>query len=96
MATKSLQYEKMAAVIKSMAHPMRMHILLLLDENEELTVSDLIEAMGVRQTAISQHLQKMKLHGLLGAKRRGKFIFYHLKDRYLIEIIEILKRAMID
>jgi ArsR family transcriptional regulator len=84
----------MASILKSMAHPIRMSILLLLDQHQELTVSALIKKLNIRQTAMSQHLQKMKLYGLLGAKRKGKFIFYYLKDKKLVEIIEIAQGMM--
>ena len=86
------QYEKMAAILKSMAHPTRMSILLLLGQHGELTVSALTAALEVKQTTISQHLQKMKLYGLLKSKRKGKFIFYCLKHKHLVEIIEITQR----
>ncbi len=69
-----------------------MRILLLLDQYQELTVSALTKSLNLKQTTISQHLQKMKLNGFLGTKRRGKFIFYYLKDKYLIEIIEIARK----
>lgn len=88
------QYEKMASIVKSMAHPIRMQILLLLSQHQELSVSELVQALGLEQTLISQHLQKMKLNGFLNSERRGKFIFYQLKSIYLVKIIKLASKIL--
>ena len=92
MSDKMQQYERMADIAKTIAHPLRMSIVLLLCQHKELTVSELTEALGEKQTAISQHLNRMKLQGCLKAKRKGKFICYYLINPHISEVINAIKK----
>jgi ubiquinone/menaquinone biosynthesis C-methylase UbiE/DNA-binding transcriptional ArsR family regulator len=56
----------------------RVRILLLL-ENEELSVAELQEILAKGQSQISTHLAQLKQAGLVEDRRTGKHIFYRLK-----------------
>src|ERR1700750_2005884 len=71
----------MASILKSLrlaADPNRLRVLLLL-ENEELSVAELQEILAKGQSQISTHLAQLKQAGLLEDRRTGKHIFYRLK-----------------
>ena len=87
------QYERMAVVAQKIAHPIRLGIILLLCRQKELTVTELTQALDQKQTAISQHLQQMKLHGFLKAQRKGKFVCYHLINPQIFEVIQVLQKV---
>ena len=68
--------EKMAFVLKTIAHPMRVGIIDLLSQNEKMSVNDITAYLGLEQSLTSHHLANLKMKGVLGSKREGKNIFY--------------------
>jgi len=70
----------MASVVKILrvvAEPNRLRILLLL-QNEELSVAELQEILGMGQSTISTHLSQLKQAGLVEDRRTGKSNLYRL------------------
>ena len=70
----------MASILKSMrlaADPTRLRLLLLL-EQEELSVAELQEILGKGQSQISTHLAQLKQGSLVEDRREGKNAFYRL------------------
>jgi ArsR family transcriptional regulator, virulence genes transcriptional regulator len=65
--------------LKALAHESRLLILCLLCEGEK-TVTDLEELLSLRQASVSQHLARLRLDGLVQAKRNGKAIHYSLAN----------------
>ena len=65
--------------LKALAHESRLLILCLLCEGEK-TVTDLEELLSLRQASVSQHLARLRLDGLVQAKRNGKVIHYSLAN----------------
>ena len=78
-----------ARFLKSLAHRDRLKILCTL-VNQELSVSEIVENVGLRQSAVSQHLARMKEEGLLGARRDGRQVHYSIADPTALSIIMIL------
>jgi ubiquinone/menaquinone biosynthesis C-methylase UbiE/DNA-binding HxlR family transcriptional regulator len=71
----------MASIIKILrvlADPNRLRILLLLD-HEELSVAELQEILAMGQSTISTHLSHLKQAGLVEDRRTGKSSLYKLK-----------------
>src|SRR6202171_1677428 len=83
----------MASILKSMrlaADPNRLRILLLL-EQEELSVAELQEILAKGQSQISTHLAQLKQAGLVNDRRMGKNAFYRLKAPP--ELMDLLRQA---
>ena len=85
--------EKIAFVLKTIAHPMRVGIIDLLSKNEKMSVNDITEYLGLEQSLTSHHLANMKMKGVLGSKREGKNIFYFLRMKEVLELIKILENV---
>ena len=66
-------------VIYAFSNPVRLKLLCCLDKKAS-NVNELISSCGLAQSAVSQHLTKLKRAGLVNSKRRGKFIYYSLAD----------------
>lgn len=66
-------------VFRLLADGTRVQLILLLRDGEQ-TVGDLAEAIGAAPTAISQHLAKLRLAGLVTTRRDGAFVHYALAD----------------
>ncbi|MBR7949260.1 helix-turn-helix transcriptional regulator [Microvirga sp. STR05] len=82
--------EKVAFILKTTAHPTRIAIVQLLANQESLSVSDISEQLQVEQSLLSHHLTGMKLKGILSSTREGKNIFYALKMREVVDVIQCL------
>ncbi|KOF03307.1 ArsR family transcriptional regulator [Roseivirga ehrenbergii] len=88
--------EKIAFVLKTIAHPMRVGIIDLLSRNEKMSVNDITAYLGLEQSLTSHHLANLKMKGVLGSKRDGKNIFYFLKMKEAPEIIKILEDVKVN
>ena len=82
--------EKVAFILKTTAHPTRIAIVQLLAAHESLSVSGISERLNVEQSLLSHHLSGMKLKGILSSTREGKNIYYALKMREVIDVIQCL------
>ncbi len=85
--------EKAALILKTVAHPARLAIIDLLKRHQELTVSEIIQAIELEQSLTSHHLTNMKVRGILGSKRVGKQIFYYLKERDVAKVIDCIEHC---
>jgi ArsR family transcriptional regulator, arsenate/arsenite/antimonite-responsive transcriptional repressor len=74
---KELEVEKATALMKLMGDKTRLLMMKLL-ENNECCVCEFVGMFELSQSAISQHLRKLKDMGLLKEKRRGQWVFYTL------------------
>ncbi len=90
MLIEADQYDRVADILKAVAHPVRLGVIALLAERKEMSVTELTQALEREQATVSQHLQKMKLFGFLGTRRDGKFVQYFLKEHQLIDILKLV------
>src|SRR5881398_904970 len=65
--------------LRLIADPTRLRMLLLLEE-EELSVAELQEILGMGQSRISSHLAQLKRAGAVIDRRAGKNVYYGLKS----------------
>ena len=90
MNLTSEKMEKVAFILKTTAHPTRIAIVQLLAATDGLSVKDISEKLNVEQSLLSHHLSGMKLKGILSSHRDGKNIYYALKMREVIDVIQCL------
>ena len=86
----------MASILKSLrlaADPNRLRVLLLL-EQEELSVAELQEILSKGQSQISTHLSQLKQAGLVEDRRMGKNSFYRLTAP--AELMELFRQAAVE
>jgi DNA-binding transcriptional ArsR family regulator len=81
--------EKASDFLKSLANPNRLRILCLIMEGER-PVGDLAEAIGINQSATSQHLALMRREGLVKSRREGQTIYYQLADKNVGRTLKLL------
>lgn len=68
-----------AELLKLLANDQRLIILCRLSD-EELAVSELGEYVNLAQSALSQHLAKLRAHGLVATRREGQNVYYRLAN----------------
>lgn len=94
MLTQELDQQNLTratAMLKAMAHPLRISILNLLKEGEELTVTQIHVLLNIEQSTASHHLGILKDKGVLCSKRKGKNTFYFTKHKVLGQMIDCMK-----
>ncbi len=68
-------------IFKIMSDSTRLRILMLIEDEKELCVSDIAEAMQESQPKISRHLAQMRAQNVLSTRRQGQQVFYHLDNK---------------
>lgn len=76
-------FEQLSSVLALAGNEVRLKILFLLEEENELCPCDLADILGMSIPAISQHLRKLKDGNVIEARREGQTIFYSLKSEQL-------------
>ncbi len=83
--------KKAAELFKILSVDKRIEIIELL-KKEPMSVNALAEALGVTQSAVSQHLRVLKGAGLVEAERQGYWIYYSLNRNALEKCRQRLNR----
>lgn len=78
--------EKIAKIFSLLGDATRMKIVLALMKGE-LCVYHICEITGGSQSAISQHLRKLKDGNILSSKKVGNMVIYKIKDDHVLQII---------
>lgn len=76
--------------MRAMAHPLRLKILCLVG-SQELSVLEIVEAVGTTQSNVSQHLAVMRAHGLLEARKEANKVFYRIGDPRVLKMISLTR-----
>jgi ArsR family transcriptional regulator len=83
--------ERAAEVLKTVAHPLRLRIVELLESGEK-SVTELKELLGVTQPLTSQHLSQMRMRGVLGSRREGSQVYYAIANPDVVKVIHCIRR----
>jgi DNA-binding transcriptional ArsR family regulator len=84
-----------AQICQGLADPNRILILYLLAESPRY-VTELAEMLGVSQPTVSRHLKVLRDRGLVTSTREGNTVHYALRDRRVIQALDLLRAMMAD
>ncbi|HVK96717.1 MAG TPA: metalloregulator ArsR/SmtB family transcription factor [Flavisolibacter sp.] len=84
-----VSFNRLSLVLSLAGNDVRMKMLYLLEEENELCVCDIADILEMTIPAVSQHLRKLKDGNILQTRRNGQTIYYSLKEEHL-EIIKPL------
>jgi len=82
--------EEVSVLIKSIAHPLRLKILCLL-QDRELTVGEIREVVQTTNANVSQHLTIMRNQGIIVARKNANFIYNRIADERVVELINTMQ-----
>lgn len=80
-----------ASLLKLLANENRLLILCRLALKGEMPVNDIADAVGLSQSALSQHLAKMRDEGLVATRREAQTVFYRMADKNAARLLTLLK-----
>ncbi|OKO84632.1 transcriptional regulator [Bradyrhizobium sp. NAS80.1] len=99
MASRTLDLEnfekqavEVAGTLRALANERRLMILCQLVECGESNVSSLAEAVGLSQSALSQHLAKMREEGIVAFRRESQTLWYRIADPRIEQLFATLHR----
>lgn len=86
MSDSHLHLELMVDVLKAVAEPTRLRILVLLSQGD-LTVSDITTILGQSQPRVSRHLKLLNEAGLILRYQEGAWAYFRLSDDNIIGVL---------
>jgi DNA-binding transcriptional ArsR family regulator len=90
--TISHQADTAAAFLKGLANPNRLRILCVLSTGETC-VTDILTHLDISQTALSQHLAKLRNEGIVDYRRDHRTLYYFIQDKKVKEIMDVLYQS---
>ncbi|MCS6777063.1 MAG: metalloregulator ArsR/SmtB family transcription factor [Chloroherpetonaceae bacterium] len=85
--------ERVAPIIRHVAHPLRLRILDYLNQaGEARTVTEIMQATRASQPVVSQQLRILRTCGVLQAQRAGTHVLYSIADPSLLLLLECIQR----
>lgn len=78
-----------AALLKTLGHECRLLILCNLLEGEK-TVTELNQEVPLSQSALSQHLARLRHEDLVSVRKDAQMVYYRLKSDKVIRVINVL------
>jgi ArsR family transcriptional regulator len=81
---------EVADILRTLANERRLMILCRLVERGEANVTTLAEAVGLSQSALSQHLAKLRDGGVVAFRRESQTIWYRVADPRVEQLMATL------
>ena len=81
-------------LLRTLANPQRLKILSLL-AGGELSVGDLQAQIALTQSALSQHLAKLRVQNLVATRRQSQTIYYRIVDEEALAMARALLRLAV-
>lgn len=82
--------EQIAAVAKALAHPVRVEIVTVLMSREGCIAGDIVDAIGLAQSTVSEHLRILKAAGVINGTIEHPRICYALNPEAVVPLRTLL------
>ena len=89
--TLEQQAKQASEFLRTLGNEHRLLVLCLLIEHGEMSVGQILNHTTLSQSALSQHLAKMRDEGLISYRRQSQTLYYTLCDDKVARIIIVLK-----
>jgi len=83
------QAKRASELMKALSHETRLMILCLLNE-QEMSVTEIEQIVGVPQATVSQQLARLRLERFVATRREGRMIYYRIADSEVAAVVESL------
>ncbi|MGN6377274.1 MAG: ArsR/SmtB family transcription factor [Sphingomonas sp.] len=81
---------QVVGLLKAMANEARLLVLCHLGESGELSVGALVERVGLSQSALSQHLARLREEHLVETRKHGQTVYYRVSDPKVGQLLALL------
>jgi ArsR family transcriptional regulator len=83
---------EVADTLRALANERRLQLLCVLMEQDETNVGTLVSRIGISQSALSQHLAKMRDEGIVAFRRESQTLWYRIADPRIRDLMAELYR----
>jgi DNA-binding transcriptional ArsR family regulator len=80
-----------AQLLKLLGNEKRLLILCFLAARGEMTVGELVDVVKLSQSALSQHLGRLRADGLVAFRRTSQTLHYRVTDKRALQVLQVLK-----
>jgi DNA-binding transcriptional ArsR family regulator len=80
-----------ATMLRTLGNEQRLLVLCLLIEHGEMNVGQMQAEVDLSQSALSQHLARMRADGLVACRREGQLMHYRIDDARVETLVSALK-----
>ncbi|MFK7924521.1 MAG: ArsR/SmtB family transcription factor [Bacteroidia bacterium] len=88
MYQDQVKLQRVAKVMRTISHPVRLLIVELLLKNKCLPVKSIYEAIEISQSNASQHLKLMEQVGILLNRREGTMVYYEVASPGMTKLLK--------
>src|SRR3990170_3917501 len=88
-------FEFQAAICKTFTNPWRLRIVDALGDRE-LTVSEIVGALGIPKSNVSQHLGIMREKGIVQFRREGGHVYYWLASPKIVLACSLMREVLLE
>ncbi|MBI4582104.1 MAG: helix-turn-helix transcriptional regulator [Planctomycetes bacterium] len=82
------QAAELMGLFKVLANDTRLRMLHALARADELSVTQLADALGMKPQAVSNQLGRLVDRGILGFRRNGINVYYRIVDRCVVTLLD--------
>ncbi|EPY13568.1 MULTISPECIES: ArsR/SmtB family transcription factor [Paenibacillus] len=82
------RFNDTAELLKALAHPVRLCIVKGLLDKGSCNVSFMQDCLGLPQSTVSQHLQKLRSMGIVTTHRNGLEVNYRVENEKVKQLVE--------
>jgi len=86
----------LAKLLDGFANPVRLSALMLLARDGEMSVGELVEAIGAPQPRVSVHLRCLSWCGYVRSRRDGNNVLYSIADERVLGILRLAEGILAD
>ena len=90
------EVQLLAKLLDGFANPVRLSALMLLARGGEMSVGELVEAIGAPQPRVSNHLRCLSWCGYVRARRDGNSVLYSLADERVLGVLKLAEGILGD
>ena len=78
-------------ILRALAHPLRIKILSLIEQNDEINVNKIYNTLDLEQSITSQHLSVLRNADVVHTNRDGKFVQYSIDYTKVDRAVQAIK-----
>ncbi len=89
MRAMSRRADEAAGLMRALGHGARLRVMCELSSGEK-SAGELVQSSGLSQSALSQHLARLREDGLVATRREAQTIYYSVADSRVRRIVRLL------
>jgi ArsR family transcriptional regulator len=86
-------YQVKAEFFRTLAHPARIRVLEVLRDGEK-SVSELVPAVGIEASHLSQQLAVLRRANLVQTRKEGTSVLYSVGNSMIFELLDVARRIL--